>query len=124
MPSKIIAHIIFSNVIKFIESNNLLNVNQHGFMKGRSCETQLLEFVHNIHSNLEHRKQVDAIFLDFAKAFDRVPHSRLLTRLTEIYKIRIPLIQYEPRNNTRNLLYYVRYPIHRRQITQSHLDLT
>ena len=49
----------------------------------RSCETQLVQFVHDIISNLDGavnhgRKQTDLIIMDFVKAFDKVPHRRLL----------------------------------------------
>ena len=48
--------------------------NQHGFRQGHSCETQLAIFVHDIQSTLHKGKEIDAVFLDFAKAFDTVPH--------------------------------------------------
>ena len=55
---------------------------QHGFRSRRSCETQLVQFVHDIISNLDGamnrgHKQTDLIIMDFAKAFDKVPHRRL-----------------------------------------------
>ena len=58
----------------------------------RSCETQLVQFVHDIISNLDGavnrgHKQTDLIIMDFAKAFDKVPHRRLLRKL-EYYGIR------------------------------------
>ena len=56
---------------------------QHGFRSQRSCETQLVQFVHDVISNLDGavnrgHKQTDLIIMDFAKAFDKVPHRRLL----------------------------------------------
>ena len=59
---------------------------QHGFRSQRSCETQLVQFVHDIISNLDGavnrgHKQTDLIIMDFAKAFDKVPHRRLLHKL-------------------------------------------
>lgn len=90
IPSKILEQIIFTNVIRHLESNNLLNVNQHRFRKNLSYETQLLEFIHHINMNTERKTQTDAIFLDFSKAFNRVPHSRLITKLS-IFNIH-PLI--------------------------------
>ena len=65
---------------------------QHGFRSQRSCETGLVQFVHDIISNLDgavnlgHR-QTDLIIVDFAKAFNKVPHMRLLHKL-EYYGIR------------------------------------
>ena len=60
----------------------------HGFRSQRSCETQLAQFVHNIVSNLDGavnrgHKQTDLIIMDFAKAFDKVPHRRLLHKLCD-----------------------------------------
>ena len=65
---------------------------QHGFRSQRSCKTQLVQFVHDIISNLDGavnrgHKQTDLIIMDFAKAFDKVPHRRLLHKL-EYYGIR------------------------------------
>ena len=59
---------------------------QHGFRSQRSCETQLVQFENDIFSNLDgavnHRhKQADLILMDFAKAFDKVPHRRLLHKM-------------------------------------------
>ena len=60
---------------------------QHGFMKGRSCITQLLETLDMWTETLDKGGVIDAIYLDFAKAFDSVPHKRLLVKL-EAYGIR------------------------------------
>ena len=59
---------------------------QHGFRSQRSCETQLVQFVHDIISNMDGavnrgHKQTDFIIMNFAKAFDKVPHRRLLHKL-------------------------------------------
>ena len=59
---------------------------QHGFQSQRSWETQLVQFVHDIISILDGavnrgHKQTDLIIMDFAKAFDKVPHRRLLHKL-------------------------------------------
>lgn len=51
VPSKIIGHIIYSNVARFLESNSLFNHHQHGFRKGFLCEFQLVTFVHDIRFN-------------------------------------------------------------------------
>ena len=53
----------------------------HGFRTRRSCETQLLTTVHQIWEPSENIKQVDAVVLDFGKAFDTVPHHCLLNKL-------------------------------------------
>ena len=54
---------------------------QHGFRKSHSCETQLITTIEEIARNLDQGSQTDAILLDFPKAFDNVPHQRLLLKL-------------------------------------------
>lgn len=75
-------HVIYTEIMKFLDSNNFFHPSQHGFRKGFSCETQLATFLHDLHTNLDTNLQTDAIFLDFAKAFDKVPHQRLLLKLS------------------------------------------
>ena len=70
-----------------IVTNNLLSVKQFGFCKGRSCVTQLLTTVNKWMKCIDENRPVDAIYLDFAKAFDTVPHKRLIKKL-EGYGIR------------------------------------
>ena len=79
-------HIIFSNINKHISLENILADCQHGFRSQRSCETQLIQFFHDMVSNLDRaqnrgHRQTDVIIMDFAKAFDKVPHKRLLYKL-------------------------------------------
>ena len=64
-----------------LSNQYVLSEAQHGFQEHCSCETQLLITTHNITSSLDNRKQIDAIILDFSKAFDKVPHSRLCMKL-------------------------------------------
>lgn len=82
VPSKLLEHIISSNIISHLNSINFFYPLQHGFRKGLSCETQLAEFTHDLLVNMNNNYQTDVIFLDFAKAFDRVPHRHLLTKLS------------------------------------------
>ena len=64
-----------------LEDYGYLNDKQHGFRKGRSCETQLALAVNDIARVLDDKGQVDVIIMDFSKAFDTVPHERLLAKL-------------------------------------------
>ena len=66
---------------------------QHGFRSKRSCETQLLLTVHDFASGLNDGKQTDAIILDFTKAFDKVSHKHLCTKL-HYYGIRGPILDW------------------------------
>ena len=61
-----------------------LSLHQHGFVHGKSCLSNLLETVHEIHTIIEDggvADVVDLVYLDFQKAFDKVPHERLLLKL-------------------------------------------
>jgi len=84
---KVLEHIVYSSVMRFFEDHTILTDTQHGFRARRSCETQLLWTIQTIASKLKGRGQVDVILLDFAKAFDKVPHRRLLHKL-QYYGIR------------------------------------
>ena len=77
-------HVIYTQIMQFLDRHNFFHVSQHGFRKGLSCETQLAMFNYDLHINLVTNKQVDAIFLDYAKAFDKLPHQRLLLQLSQL----------------------------------------
>ena len=62
-------------------NNDLLSSDQFGFCKGRSCVTQLISTLYDWFEYLDQNIPVDAIYLDFRKAFDTVPHKRLLSKL-------------------------------------------
>ena len=78
---KVLEHIVVSNVMKHLDQQKLLTDCQHGFRARRSCETQLISLIHELASSLDRKKQHDIAVLDFSKAFDRVPHERLLAKL-------------------------------------------
>ena len=65
-----------------MENNNLFSDCQHGFRRHRSCVTQLLEAMNDFTALIENSTCIDVIYMDFAKAFDKVPHQRLLNKLT------------------------------------------
>ena len=68
--------------IQHLDENKFLSECQHGFVTGRSCVTNLLWVLRDWTSSLDKSAPVDAIYLhDFAKAFDSVPHERLLRKL-------------------------------------------
>ena len=73
--------IIRDAIVSHMTTNNLFSVHQHGFMAGKSCVTQLLEFLEYLTEALDQGKDVDIIYLDFCKAFDKVPHKRLLKKM-------------------------------------------
>jgi len=78
---KLFEVIIRDALVLHLESNELIVNSQHGFRKGRSCLTNLLEFLDKVTGCIDTGDSVDIIFLDFAKAFDKVSHKRLLLKL-------------------------------------------
>ena len=81
--SKLLEHIICSEISSHLEVNNLICENQHGFQRLKSCETQLIHTIDDIATDLDNGREIDALLLDFSKAFDKVPHKRLLLKLSQ-----------------------------------------
>ena len=79
--SKMLEHIIVSQIMDHLDRQNILHENQHGFRAKRSCESQLLMTSDDIARQLNQGNQVDMAILDFSKAFDKVPHIRLSNKL-------------------------------------------
>lgn len=78
---KIIESILKDSILDHLDKFSLINDSQHGFSKGRSCLTNLLVFMEEITHSLDEGNSVDVIYLDFAKAFDKVPYRRLFSKL-------------------------------------------
>jgi len=70
--SKILEHIVYSCIFSHLNEHNILREEQHGFQTGKSCETQLIMTIDDFANSLNDNSQIDCIFLDFSKAFDRV----------------------------------------------------
>ena len=65
-------------MMDFLIKHKLINPSQHGFLKARSCLTHVLCFFEEITKWVDEGSPVDVIYLDFQKAFDKVPHQRLI----------------------------------------------
>ena len=78
---KVFESIIKNSIVRFLKENNLIKDSQHGFTRGRSCLTNLLDFMEEVTREIDNGNCVDVLYLDFAKAFDKVPHKRLLSKL-------------------------------------------
>ena len=81
---KLFENLVRTNIEDHLIENNLFNENQHGFRKGRSCISQLLNHYNKIMEDLEKGHRNHVIYLDFAKAFDKVHHEILLQKLQSI----------------------------------------
>ena len=78
---KLFASIVRDNIIMHLKEFNLINSCQHSFVKNRSCLTNLLEFLEYVCNYIDKGLPVDVIYLDFRKAFDKVPHKRLMVKV-------------------------------------------
>ena len=78
---KLMEHILCKHILDHLENHHILTDLQHGFRSGHSCESQLLITCHDVVSNYDKKLQTDILILDFSKAFDTVPHDRLLKKL-------------------------------------------
>lgn len=81
VASKILAHIIHSHIMKHLEQFKILSDLQHGFRAKRSTVTQLILTIHDMAKAIQGNDSMHAAVLDFSKAFDKVPHQRLLKKL-------------------------------------------
>nr|VZI05818.1 unnamed protein product [Spirometra erinaceieuropaei] len=79
---KIMKKIIKQQLMQFLEQNHLHSDSQHGFRKGRSCVTNLLYCLEHWTRAVDRGDMVHAIYIDFKKAFDSVPHHRFLYKLS------------------------------------------
>jgi len=68
-------------MIEHLEKFSLIKDTQHGCVKNKSCLTNLLVFLEEVTNYLDSGYPVDVIYLDFQKAFDEVPHRRLIMKL-------------------------------------------
>ena len=83
VPCKLLEHIICKHMLKHLEKHKVLTSLNHGFRSGYSCETQLLATLHDFLKSHDAAIQTDVAIMDFSKAFDTVPHNRLLNKLEE-----------------------------------------
>ncbi|PKU39623.1 rna-directed dna polymerase from mobile element jockey-like [Limosa lapponica baueri] len=81
IPGKVMEQVILSAIKTHIIGNQGIRPSQHGFMKGRSCQTNLFSFYDKMTRLLDEGKAVDLIYLDFQKAFDTVPYRILVEKL-------------------------------------------
>ena len=79
--SKVMERCVFNSIKDRVYS--MIDSSEQGFITGRSCVTQLVEVLDYIGSRLDNGGQVDVIYLDMSKAFDKVSHRKLLRKLRD-----------------------------------------
>ena len=80
---KIFERVLKKNIMEHLIKNSLISDAQHGFVPGRSTQTQLLVHFKDAFEALEEGSRLDTVFLDFAKAFDKVDHTILLKKIAK-----------------------------------------
>ena len=78
---KLMERLVKETIEKHLEQNNLIGTSQHGFRKGRSTQTNLIEFMEQTTEWMDAGKSFEIVFIDFAKAFDVVCHDSLVVKL-------------------------------------------
>ena len=79
--AKVFERVIKKKIVNHLVENQKLNDGQHGFVPGRSTQSELLAHYNDIYEAITDGKRLDTIFLDFAKAFDKVDHKILLEKV-------------------------------------------
>ena len=78
---KMMERVLVSNILTHLEENSLLSSFQHGFRRNLSCESQLIMLWQEVMSSIDRKNSIDLAFIDFSKAFDKVPHNHLIHKL-------------------------------------------
>ena len=81
---KVLESIVRDNILEHVREYKLIKESQHGFLKRRSCLTNLLEFLEFVTNYIDQGYPIDVIYLDFQKAFDKVPHKRLMRKINAL----------------------------------------
>ena len=78
---KLMESIIRENIVSHLNRYALIHSSQHGFTAGKSCQTNLIDYLNILTRLVDEGHSIDVVYLDFAKAFDKVPHQRLLLKV-------------------------------------------
>eukprot|EP00061_Rhincodon_typus_P010363 g34598.t1 len=81
MVGKLLERILTDRIYAYSEMRGLIRDSQHGFVQDRSCLTNLIEFFKEVTKVINEGRVVDVVYIDFSKAFDKVPHGRLIQKM-------------------------------------------
>ena len=81
---KLMESILRDSIYNYLDRQDLIRSSQHGFVRGKSCLTNLIEFFEEVTRNVDEGKAVDVVYMDFSKAFDKVPHGRLVKKVQSL----------------------------------------
>ena len=81
---KVFERVVAEKLVGFMEVNDLFNQRQHGFRRNRSCLSQLMDHCQNVLNIMETGSDAEVIYLDFAKAFDKVDHGILIRKMVKM----------------------------------------
>lgn len=81
LPSRICERTVRDTIMNHMNKNNLFTESQYGFRHKRSCILQLLDVLDDWSKYYDDSKQIDTVYLDIKKAFDTIPHQRLLLKM-------------------------------------------
>jgi hypothetical protein len=91
---KIFERLVSKRLVQYVETSLLLDEEQFGFRRGKSCEMQLLLYTHFVAKQLDLKRSVHAVYLDLQKAFDKVPHTQLMWKLQYHFGITGAVLQW------------------------------
>jgi len=81
IPGKMMEQLILDVIIKEEEEKKVIRSSQHGFTKEKSCLTNLTAFYDGMTGGVDEGRAVDVVYLDLSKAFDKVSHNILISKL-------------------------------------------
>ena len=81
---KMLESIIRDKIVNYLERHSLIRDSQHGFRNKRSCLSNLLTFYNDLFSAHDITRSLDIVYLDFQKAFDKVPHNKLMFKVKQL----------------------------------------